>query len=309
MPLVSELAEAGFHLWNSALCPDAGRNVKVVILVQSALQNSKQRSVIRHTWARPANVRDDIVLGFVLARTNDTALQKSIEYEQSLYGDIIQANFLDHYNNLTLKTLASLEWFDMHCGAASFMLKVDDDVFVNVNNLDAYIDAHHNARQTIFGNVIYNPLPNRDKTSRYYVSPKIWEKTRYPRYTGGPLYLITGDSVRQLRLRVLERPYFFMEDVTVTGIGAKIAGVKRVRAPEFFTYPVPFGDTCLFRMLVGVHQVPAKEMTRIWARVTDRAIKCPYTYAPQHWKPCTKLKAQDSLKHCVLTLFSAPKNS
>ena len=309
MPLVRDYNEPGFQLENGALCPDAGRDVKLVILVQSAPQNSNQRSVIRHTWARPANIRDDIVLGFVLARTGDPALQKSIEYEQSLYGDIIQANFVDHYNNLTLKTVASLEWFDKYCGAASFMLKVDDDVFLNVNNLDVFINQHRNARRTIFGNVVYSPVPNRDKTSRYYVSPKIWEKTKYPRYTGGPLYLITGDSVRELRQRVLERPYFFIEDVTVTGIGAKMAGVRRVRAPEFFTYPVPLSDTCIFRMLVGAHQIPAKELTGIWARVTDKTIKCPYTYAPDHWKPCTKLKAQESLKHCVLTLFSTAKNS
>ncbi|XP_043220333.1 beta-1,3-galactosyltransferase 1-like [Amphibalanus amphitrite] len=308
VPLVRDYGEPGFHLENSALCPDGGQNVKLVILVQSALQNSNQRSVIRHTWARPANFRDDIVMGFVVARTDDPALQKGVEYEQSLYGDIIQANFVDHYNNLTLKTLASLEWFDVHCGAAKFVLKVDDDVFLNIRNLESFIDEHRDARRTIFGNVIYNPMPNRDKESRYYVSPKIWEKTKYPRYTSGPLYLVTGDSVRELRQRVLERPYFFIEDVTVTGIGAKMAAVRRVRAPEFFTYPVPLTDTCLYRMLVGAHQVPAKEMSALWNRVVDKTLKCPYTYEPKHWKPCTKLKAQESLKHCVLTLFTAPKN-
>ncbi|XP_037078768.1 N-acetyllactosaminide beta-1,3-N-acetylglucosaminyltransferase 4-like [Pollicipes pollicipes] len=269
-------------------------------MVQSAPAHTNIRSVIRHTWARPAISRDDIVLAFVVAAVGDTVEQRNIDYEQSLYGDLVQANFVDHYNNLTLKTLASLEWVDKYCPDALFTLKVDDDVFLNVNNLMKFVEQHHQQRRTIFGNVVFNPKPDRNKESRYYVSPKIWDKTKYPRYTGGPLYLISGDSVRGLRQRVLERPYFFIEDVLVTGIGAKLAGVRRLRAPEFFTYSVPTSDTCLLRMLVGAHQIPSKELPDIWTRLNDRTIPCPHTYAPDLWKPCINLKAQESLKHCYM---------
>ena len=51
------------------------------------------------------------------------------------YGDIIQADFLDTYRNLSLKDLALLEWTILHCPDVPFIFKGDDDIFLNVDNL------------------------------------------------------------------------------------------------------------------------------------------------------------------------------
>ena len=44
-------------------------------------------------------------------------------------------SFQDSYHNLTLKTTFLLKWLSHRCPRAKFILKVDDDVFINTENL------------------------------------------------------------------------------------------------------------------------------------------------------------------------------
>lgn len=48
-------------------------------------------------------------------KSNNSNLQLKIEEEVAKYGDIIQENFIDSYNNLTLKSIMMLKWVTHHC--------------------------------------------------------------------------------------------------------------------------------------------------------------------------------------------------
>ena len=58
-----------------------------------------------------------------------------LEYESDLFGDIIITDHVDSYNNLTLKTLAAFDWMQTYCKQAEYLLKTDDDMFIQVNNI------------------------------------------------------------------------------------------------------------------------------------------------------------------------------
>ena len=62
--------------------------------------------------------------------------------ESIKYKDIIMENFIDSYGNLTLKTMMGLKWASRYCGRAKFVYKVDDDMFVNVQNLLKYLQQY-----------------------------------------------------------------------------------------------------------------------------------------------------------------------
>ena len=40
--------------------------------------------------------------------------------------------FQDIYYNLTLKTVMGLKWTSIYCNQAKYIMKTDDDIFVNV---------------------------------------------------------------------------------------------------------------------------------------------------------------------------------
>ena len=65
--------------------------------------------------------------------------QDDIRKESNTFGDLIVENFTDSYHNLTLKSLMMLKWAKNNCPATPYVLKVDDDVYVNVRNLAAFV--------------------------------------------------------------------------------------------------------------------------------------------------------------------------
>ena len=70
--------------------------------------NVNNRQTIRLTWGH-LSARTDVAMGFVFGNAT-LENQEILEYESSLYGDIIQGTFKDTYNNLTLKTVSMLDW-------------------------------------------------------------------------------------------------------------------------------------------------------------------------------------------------------
>eukprot|EP00069_Balaena_mysticetus_P011564 bmy_01348T0 len=68
------------------------------------------------------------------AEREDKVLTLSLEDEHLLYGNIIQ-DFLDTYNNLTLKTIMAFKWVTEFCPNARYITKRDTDVFINTGNL------------------------------------------------------------------------------------------------------------------------------------------------------------------------------
>jgi hypothetical protein len=56
-----------------------------------------------------------------------------VKQEDADFGDIIQFNFCESYRNLTLKTLMGFKWATEFCSNAHFIMKTDDDVYVNIN--------------------------------------------------------------------------------------------------------------------------------------------------------------------------------
>uniref|UniRef100_A0A8C5V9T7 Hexosyltransferase n=1 Tax=Microcebus murinus TaxID=30608 RepID=A0A8C5V9T7_MICMU len=66
-------------------------------------------------------------------------LELPLKGEHLLYGDIMQQEFLDTYNNLTLKTIMEFRWVTEFCPNAKYTMKTDTDVFINTGSLVKYL--------------------------------------------------------------------------------------------------------------------------------------------------------------------------
>uniref|UniRef100_A0A8C6TPQ0 Hexosyltransferase n=1 Tax=Neogobius melanostomus TaxID=47308 RepID=A0A8C6TPQ0_9GOBI len=106
----------------------------LVLVVPVAPQNKVGRQLIRNSWGEPKVLSDKNVTLFFLLGLGK-AVEKELLEESEQYGDIIQGDFVDCYKNLTIKTMVMLEWLDAYCRDATYAMKIDSDMFLNVPKL------------------------------------------------------------------------------------------------------------------------------------------------------------------------------
>ncbi|NWS16067.1 B3GT2 galactosyltransferase, partial [Pachyramphus minor] len=95
-------------------------------------------------------------------------LQPALREEDELHGDLLQQDFLDTYNNLTLKTLMGLEWVSRFCPNATYVMKADHDVFLNLEFLVRRLLLPPR-RDLVTGYVYRNTGPVRSRSSKWFV--------------------------------------------------------------------------------------------------------------------------------------------
>ncbi|NXK15743.1 B3GT4 galactosyltransferase, partial [Herpetotheres cachinnans] len=92
-----------------------------------------------------------------------------LQAEGLRHGDLLQGAFADTYANLTRKTLLLLRWAAARCPAVPFLLKADDDVFVNLPVLTNYLASLRHPRRLYLGRVHWWVQPQRDPRDRHHV--------------------------------------------------------------------------------------------------------------------------------------------
>ncbi|KAK9886851.1 hypothetical protein WA026_018500 [Henosepilachna vigintioctopunctata] len=128
---VNDLYTYGFNQFNSEICSDKGRSVKIFIAVMSSPENEGKRLAIRKTWGYFA-FRKDVSIVFFIGTTTQNGTTDSLIKEDWIHKDLIRCKSED---KLTLKTVHMLEWIKTFCPEAEFLMKTEDNVIINVSNL------------------------------------------------------------------------------------------------------------------------------------------------------------------------------
>lgn len=264
--------EAGHVDVNSNICYDNGKDLQLLIIITSAPSHESARMAIRQTWGHYSQ-RRDTAIAFMLGSTSNVTLNTHLDNEQYMYGDIIRGKFVDTYENLTLKTISMLEWVDSFCSKASFVLKTDDDMFINVPRLLGFISKHNPEQRVIYGRLAKKWKPIRNKKSKYYISPQQYKPTVFPDFTTGPAYLLPARLSKDLYSAALNHTYFKLEDVFVTGIVANSLKIKRVHVAEFLNKRVSL-TPCSVQHGISIHMVKGAEQYDLWKKLLDGLTKC-----------------------------------
>ncbi|NWW29177.1 B3GT4 galactosyltransferase, partial [Falcunculus frontatus] len=201
----------------------------LLILVPSAPSHLQQRLAVRDTWGGPweGSGTPSTRTVFVLGVSPSPPSQRELLGESRQHRDILQGDFSDSYGNLTWKTLLLLRWARVCCGGAAFLLKADDDVFVNVPAVATHLATRRAASppRLYLGRVHWGVVPNRDPRSRHHVPEGLYPGGRFPPYCSGTAYALSRQAVAALlEAAVAGVPLVAPEDVWV-GLCARRAGV------------------------------------------------------------------------------------
>lgn len=254
----------------------------LLLVVKSLIPHFDRRQAIRETWGQAGvfankTVATVFLLGNSLPDDHLPDLLEMLGHEAELHKDILQWDYRDTFFNLTLKEVLFLEWFSQSCPHAHFILKGDDDVFVNtlqIINLLAGLSVKK-AKDLFIGDVIRNAGPHRDQKLKYFVPESVYVG-QYPPYAGGGGYLYSGDVA--LRLHNISRQVvLYPIDDVYTGMCLKKLGLAPEKHAGFKTFDIAEkqrSNLCVYRSLMLVHSRTPQQMLTIWPWIINPDPDC-----------------------------------
>ena len=126
----------------------------VLMLVNSAVPNFHRRKAIRETFGQKIDsfkYRHKLV--FLLGLSDDQRVMQKINAEMIAHDDLLLGTFNDTYRNLTLKGIMGLRWTKQFCPEVDFVVKVDDDIFVNLVQLQTFLSDEFFSSNSSTGSV------------------------------------------------------------------------------------------------------------------------------------------------------------
>ena len=206
------------------------KNYSLLILVSSAPANLQRRNYIRKTWAFERAFKPRWTTVFLIAQTRIQSESNSLLKEDEVYRDLVRASFYDHYWNQTRKIKMGFEWATRYC-KFSFLLKTDDDVFVNSVELLSFLNKPTTPKKKLYlGNHYQNPSVHRG--GKWKVTKEEYRESHYPNFCPGFGYVLSHDVVTLFVKAFVFVPYFRLDDVYV-GMLANRTGIKIIHNAGF----------------------------------------------------------------------------
>ncbi len=215
-----------FNINNKSLCKSDANGTdghpNVVIFVYTAPHNWQQRQVIRETWGN-ASVLEQVqgLLLFPLGLSRNTLVNNYVLWESAEYGDILQGSFIDSYQNLTYKAIMTIKWLRLYCRKVKFVVKVDIDIFVNVEALVPFLLQTYHDEKHFFGcrvNWRSKVLRPGEWCGKWCVSKKDYSSDYYPPYCWGSAYVMSADLIFPIYRTMRHVAPWWVSDVFLTGI-------------------------------------------------------------------------------------------
>ncbi len=264
-----------FKINEPAFCKE---DVFLLIVVCSSIQHFEARQAIRDTWGNSFSTENKIL--FLLGTPDDNIediqrLEMNVNEESLIYRDIIQGDFVDSYQNLSLKSVTMLKWISTYCQNVKYVLKSDDDMYINVAIL--LQDLHNTVHSRfIMGDIIAGAQPITNNNSKWYTPKSVFSDSMYPKYISGTAYVISGDLIPDLYNATLHTNLFWLEDIYITGLCARKINAKHIFNGKF-GYRRRLLDPCLFRLVITGHRLVPDELRRMWKQLSNTSLICRHT--------------------------------
>ena len=303
--------EFTFTIKSENLCSNVG-NLTYFVFVFTRPKSFKIRSQVRETWGQRNLLRGiQGRVAFLLGSTNDTKVTANVKKESNTYGDIIQQDFHDSYRNLSLKGIMASRWIHTYCKNAKYIIKVDDDVILNIIKMTEFLHYTVGASTRsiycyILGPDLRKHFVIRPNSTQAKLDPQLVVKrsqfsgSMYPEYCHGMLWVSTNDIFEDLYNASYKVPFAPVEDAYTTGILRDfVKDIKIVMHHEFYkTVGVPISNLEAYnRMGIGLPiavNVQKRYYKQAWELMLSRLPKNQKslvrksfwkTYRYKHYRP------------------------
>ncbi|KAL3836112.1 hypothetical protein ACJMK2_021564 [Sinanodonta woodiana] len=246
----------------------------LLVFVLSLPKNTEERRAIRETWGSVINKNNNSLnisarMMFMLGKMRHEITQNNeLREESEKHKDIVQVDLMESRYNLTRKMMSGLQWVTTYCNTVKYILKTDDDTFINTARFSEYLLRTPNINNvTIHGWVYTHGLVRRD--GKYKVQVEEYPKSVFPHLTCGTAFILPFDVISDM-LDIAERvPYCPVDDAFMTGVLRTILGLKIQHSADFTHMDEGTIDPCRFYSKIAVTNISPTCMHMLWNLTTQ----------------------------------------
>lgn len=130
------------------------------------------------------------------------------------------------------------KWILDYCSEATFVWKIDDDIFINPMTLIDWriseITRENSSKKMLdfYCLVMTHAEPQRNASSKWFVSEDLWPSNKYPTYCSGWAYGINISWIKKIYTvsKSIDKS-FWIDDLFVTGILVKLVNELQQDSP------------------------------------------------------------------------------
>ncbi|XP_015238698.1 PREDICTED: beta-1,3-galactosyltransferase 2-like [Cyprinodon variegatus] len=249
----------------------------LVLMVPVEPENIAARDVIRQTWGKDKVVQGEVVLTLFMLGLNWKSDVEKLTEENRKHQDLILSNFTDTYSNLTIKTMVIMDWLATRCPTATYGMKVDSDMFLNIDNLVIMLKMPGIPRVNYLTGMIMGNVPViRTKDSKWYVPEEVYPYPQYPTYPLGMGYVFSNDlPAKFVEVSKSIKP-FNIEDAYI-GECIKKLGLSPKSPPDpsqFKAYNNKY-DRCEFSKVITYILDSSEKLLEYWRDYKKPGAHCP----------------------------------
>ena len=271
-------------------------NVDLLILINSnphTINARKLRYAIRETWGNCTLTSCQKI--FFMGQTEERNLAYFKELKE--YSDMLIFDYYDNYKNITLKLLATFEWVSKFI-KAKYILKTDDDVYVNIEKL--LLKLRSVKSEHFYGGIVWNGYVQRN--GRHAVSRTDYALEKYPPFCKGALFIFSFALTADL-LKVTKKRNWFGVDDAFVGVLMHDIGVDPHEIREFVHFHSMFleliSDCSLVNNIGFADGFSDHHIRLMHSRITSHNGKQAICFSPQGWSVLLLLV---SVLVCILSL-------
>ena len=272
----------------------------VVIFVQSGHLNTRNRQLIRQTWANPhyyVNNERPFVFFVSGQETQCGCAHVKVMEEISINKDILLLDIKDTYDNLTIKGILTMAWIERALNNSyKYVIKTDDDVMLNTFRWITVLNTQNffNSPRFIVGYVWPKPIVKR--TGRYKVSPAEYPGQYYPAFCTGSGYAMSREAMAVILKKVPNVPFLKRDDPFITGLLAVEGKVPRYtfKRNTYVIYPGDFRGNVSWQETMLVHGANESTWYKVWnmyvssSRFDVNVIQTSVSFVTSEWFAKTK---------------------
>ncbi|PAV74089.1 hypothetical protein WR25_22583 [Diploscapter pachys] len=204
---------------------------RILLIVKSNVHNVNNREAIRRSWGKSNlidgyGVRTIFVVGRFASPSDEKHMKVAVQQEAEKNRDLLWIDAVDTYRNNTLKLLHSIHYAysPAHsCQRSDFVLLIDDDYMLSMENLVRLIKSKH-PYNILYEGWRFDTSPFRYVFHKHRVSLSDYPFDAYPPYITAGAVLISKQTVSYF-FQAMKFLKLYPYDDIYTGIVAYQLGI------------------------------------------------------------------------------------